>query len=79
VAEREEQWVKVAAAPNETLALVMKGLLDEVSIPVLIQRGRGFEVPDFLSAGPRDILVPRLFAAEARRLLEDTTGLGSWV
>ncbi len=73
-----EQWVKVAAAPNETLALVMKGLLDEAGIPVLIQRGGGFDIPDFLSAGPRDVLVPHLFAAEARELLEDTTGFGSW-
>jgi hypothetical protein len=74
----EENWVKVAAAPNETLALVMKGLLDEGGIPVLIQRGSGFDIPDFLSAGPRDILVPSLFAAEAWDLLEDTTGFGSW-
>ena len=73
-----EEWVKVAAAPNETLALVMKGLLDEAGIPPLIQRGGGFDVPDFLSAGPRDVVVPDLFAAEARELLEDTTGLGSW-
>jgi hypothetical protein len=73
-----EEWVKVAAAPNETLSLVMKGLLDEVGIPALIQRGGGFDVPDFLSAGPRDVLVPRLFADEARELLEGTTGLGSW-
>jgi len=34
-----EEWVKVAAAPNETLALVVKGLLDEAGIPVLIQKG----------------------------------------
>jgi hypothetical protein len=74
----EEEWVKVAAAPNETLALVMKGLLDEAGIPALVRRGSGFDVPDFLSAGPRDVLVPHLFAAEARELLEDTTGLGSW-
>ena len=56
----------------------MKGLLEEVSIPVLVQRGSGFDVPDFLSAGPRDILVPELFADEAREVLEGTTGLGSW-
>jgi len=75
----EEEWVKVAAAPNETLALLMKGLLDEAGIPALVQRGSGFDVPDFLSAGPRDVLVPHLFAEEARELLGDTTGLGSWV
>jgi hypothetical protein len=56
----------------------MKGLLDDAGIPSLIQRGGGFDVPDFLSAGPRNVLVPHLFAAEARELLEDTTGLGSW-
>jgi hypothetical protein len=33
-----EEWVKVAAAPNDTLALVMKGLLDEAGIPALVQR-----------------------------------------
>jgi hypothetical protein len=49
-----EEWVKVAAVPNETLALVMKGLLDDAGIPALVQRGSGFDVPDFLSAGPRD-------------------------
>jgi hypothetical protein len=65
----EEEWVKVAAAPNETLALVMRGLLDEAGIPALVRRGSGFDVPDFLSAGPRDVLVPHLFAAEARELL----------
>ncbi len=74
----EEQWVKVAAAPNETLALLMKGLLEDVGIPVLVQRGSGFDVPDFLSAGPRDVLVPELYVAEARELLEGTTGFGSW-
>lgn len=73
-----EEWIKIASAPNETLALVMKGLLDEAGIPVLVRRGSGFDVPDFLSAGPRDVLVPDLFANEAKQLLEDTTGLGSW-
>ena len=74
----EEEWTNVAAAPNETLAFLMKGLLDDVGIPVLVQRGSGFDVPDFLSAGPRDLLVPRLYATEARELLEGTTGFGSW-
>ena len=26
---QEEEWIKVAAAPNETLALLMKGLLED--------------------------------------------------
>lgn len=75
---RVEEWVKVGSAPNETSALMMTGILDESGIPALIRRGAGFDIPDFLSAGPRDVLVPRNFFEEARQVLEDTTGLGSW-
>ena len=48
-------------------------------MPSLIQRAPGFDVPDFLSAGPRDVLVPGAYLEEARQVLEDTTGLGSYV
>jgi predicted esterase len=68
----------VGSAPNETIALLMEGVLKNTGIPVLIRRGAGFDVPDFLSAGPRDVLVPEPALEEARQLLEDTTGLGSW-
>jgi hypothetical protein len=74
----EEEWIKVGSAPNETLALMMRGILEDAGIPVLVQRGKGFDVPDFLSAGPSDILVPGTVFEEAREILEDTTGLGSW-
>ena len=73
-----DEWVKVASAPNETSALLMEGVLSNDGIPVLIRRAPGFDIPDFLSAGPRDVLVPETLAEEARQLLEDTTGLGSW-
>lgn len=70
-------WIKVASAPNETVALMMEGLLRNAGIPVLVQRATGFDAPEFLAAGPREILVPEPEYAEARRILEDTTGLGS--
>ena len=73
-----DDWVKVGAAPNETSAVLMEGVLKDAGIPVLIRRGYGFDIPDFLSAGPRDLLVPEPALEEARQLLEDTTGLGSW-
>jgi hypothetical protein len=73
-----ERWVKVAAAPDETDALLMEGVLKGAGIPSLIQRAPGFDAPDFLSAGPRDLLVPESLLEEARQLLEDTTGLGSY-
>jgi hypothetical protein len=75
----EERWMKVAVAPNETIALLMEGLLHDAGVPSLIQRAPGFDVPDFLSAGPRDVLVPGAFLEEARKVLEDTTGFGSYV
>ncbi len=71
-------WMKVGAAPNETFAMLMEGVLKNAGIPVLIRRGAGFDIPDFLSAGPRDVIVPESAFEEARQLLEDTTGLGSW-
>jgi hypothetical protein len=73
-----ESWVKVAAAPDETDALLMEGVLKDAGIPSLIQRARGFDAPDFLSAGPRDVLVPGALLEEAKQVLEDTTGLGSF-
>jgi hypothetical protein len=75
----EERWVKVAVAPNETSALMMEGVLEDAGIPSLIQRAPGFDAPDFLSAGPRDVLVPDSLLGEAKQILEDTTGLGSYL
>jgi len=75
----EERWEKVAVAPNETDALLMDGVLKDAGIPSLIQRAAGFDVPDFLAAGPRDVLVPGSLVEEAKQVLEDTTGLGSYV
>jgi hypothetical protein len=73
-----ESWVKVAAAPDESVALLMDGVLKDAGIPSLIKRAAGFDAPDFLSAGPRDVLVPASLVEEARQILEDTTGLGSY-
>jgi hypothetical protein len=73
-----ERWVKVAAASDETDALLMDGLLKDVGIPSLIQRAPGFDAPDFLAAGPRDVLVPESLLEDAKQVLEDTTGLGSY-
>ena len=73
-----ESWVKVAAAPDESVALLMDGVLKDAGIPSLIKRAAGFDAPDFLYAGPRDVLVPASLVEEARQILEDTTGLGSY-
>ena len=45
--------MKVAAAPDESVGLLMDGVLKDVAS--LIQRAAGFDAPDFLAAGPRDV------------------------
>jgi len=65
--------VKAGWARNEAEAELMQGLLLEEGIPSFLKRSRGFDVPDFLAAGPRDILVPEAGLEEARRLLAGAT------
>ena len=65
--------VKVAFAHNLSEAQLIQGILLEEGIPSFERRTRGFDVPDFLAAGPRDILVPRAGYEAARELLADTS------
>jgi hypothetical protein len=64
--------VKVGFARNLAEAQLIQGILLEEGIPSFERRSRGFDVPDFLAAGPRDILVPGAGAEVARALLADT-------
>jgi hypothetical protein len=61
--------VKVAWARNLSEAELMQGILLDQGIPSVQRRSRGFDVPDFLAAGPRDILVPLAAEADARELV----------
>jgi hypothetical protein len=65
----EGELVKVAHAQNQTEAEFIEGLLLEEGIPSMLRRSRGFDVPDFLTAGPRDVLVPESGAQAAREAL----------
>jgi hypothetical protein len=71
-------WVKIGSAPNESMAQMMEQLLRSAGIPVLVRRPASFDVPDFLAAGPRDVLVPGERHSEASEIVEDTMGFGSW-
>jgi len=62
--------VKVGWARNQAEAELISGLLLEEGIPSFAKRSRGFDVPDFLAAGPRDILVPQAGAETAREILK---------
>lgn len=61
--------VRVAYARNEAESDLVQNILLEEGIPSLARRTRGFDVPDFLAAGPRDVLVPESGAEHARALL----------
>jgi hypothetical protein len=65
----EGRLVKVAYARNLPEAEMIQGLLIEEGIPSMARRNGGFDVPDFLAAGPRDILVPESGAQAAREAL----------
>jgi hypothetical protein len=64
--------VKVAYAQNLPEAEMIQGLLRQEDIQSMVQRNGGFDVPDFLAAGPRDVLVPEADAERARKLLAST-------
>jgi hypothetical protein len=66
---RQVHLVKVAYARNLAEAELIQGLLRQEEIPSMLKRNGGFDVPDFLSAGARDVLVPVSQADRARELL----------
>ena len=63
------ETVRVAVAGNLAEAELMQNILLEEGIPSMLRRSGGFDVPDFLAAGPRDLLVPASGAEAARELL----------
>ena len=74
---REGELVKVAWAHNQAEAELIAGLLLEEGIPSVVRRARGFDVPDFLAAGPRDVMVASSAEDHARDLLGGRAGVGT--
>ncbi|MBI4898252.1 MAG: DUF2007 domain-containing protein [Actinobacteria bacterium] len=60
----------VTVAANQAEADMLEGLLRSEGIPCVVRRSFGADVPDFLAAGRRDILVPEGGLAAARSLLQ---------
>ncbi len=65
----EGELVRVAWARNQVEAEFMQGMLLEEGVPSILKRSAGFDVPDFLAAGPRDIFVPSSGVQTAREVL----------
>jgi hypothetical protein len=63
--------VKAGWARNQAEGELIQGILLEEGIPSVQRRTRGFDVPDFLAGGPRDILVPQAAFEAAKELLSD--------
>lgn len=66
--------VKVGYGQQQAEAEMIQGLLSEHGIPSMLRRAAGFDVPDFLAAGPREVLVAEELAEQAREVLEGTPG-----
>ena len=67
--------VKVAFAPNQMEAEMIQGLLRDHGIQSMLKRGPGFDVPEFLASGPRQVFVLESEAKRAREVLEGTPGV----
>ncbi len=65
----EGDLTRVVGARNQVEADFIQNLLLEEGIPSMQRRARGFDVPDFLAAGPREILVPASGVPAARDVL----------
>jgi hypothetical protein len=65
----EGALVRVAGGRNQAEAELIQNLLLEEGVPSLLRRTAGFDVPDFLAAGPRDVLVPQSGVEAARDVL----------
>jgi hypothetical protein len=72
----EGELVRVIGAANQAEAEMIQGMLLEEGVPSMVRRARGSDVPDFLAAGRRDILVPASGATTAREVLLQAELLG---
>jgi hypothetical protein len=61
--------IRVTGARSLADGEMIQAILLDHGIPSMLRRTRGFDVPDFLAGGPRDVLVPESGYEAARDLL----------
>ncbi len=66
------ELVRVTGARNMADGELIQSILLEHGVPSMLRRARGFDVPDFLAAGPRDVMVPESGYETAREVLAGT-------
>ena len=69
--------VRVASARHQAEAEMLSQMLLEEGVASVVRRSGGFDVPDFLAAGPRDIMVAESGADVARDVLRTEPRPGS--
>ena len=65
----EGDLVRVAVGRQQPEAELIQNILLEEGVPSTLRRTRGFDVPEMLAAGPRDVLVPQSGEEAAREVL----------
>jgi hypothetical protein len=68
----EGELVRVAVGRQQAEAEMIQNFLLEEGVPSTLRRTKGFDVPEMLFAGPRDVLVPQSGAETAREVLART-------
>ena len=66
---RDGDLIKVAYAHDQVEAEFLQGLLRDADVGSVVRRAPGFDVPEFLAAGPRDVLVAASDVPVARDVL----------
>jgi hypothetical protein len=61
--------MRVAGGRNQAEAELIQNLLLGEGIPSVVRRTAGFDVPDYLAGGPRDVLVAESAVEAAREML----------
>ncbi len=67
----EGPLVRVAVGRHQAEAELIQGLLLEHGVPSMYKRSAGFDVPDMLFSGPRDVFVPQSGEDVAREVLAE--------
>jgi hypothetical protein len=67
----DNNLVKVAHATDEAQAQLLQGLLRTADVASVLRRAPGFDVPELLAAGPRDVLVAASDVSVARDVLRE--------
>ena len=63
------ELIRVAGGRNQAEAELIQNLLLAEGIPSIVRRTAGFDVPDYLAGGPRDVLVAESAVRAARQML----------